>query len=176
MNKGKVLINDKWLKVIREDVIFPNNVTLKNFLTVERPDYSAVIPLLDRNRLILVEQYRHGPESLVLNLPMGVIPAGEEPIKTAQRELIEETGYYSQKLSPIGVFANAPSFLRLQGYLFLGEQLIRKKMSTPDPQEETRVVTLSLQEAADKITKGEITDMTTVIGIYYALLRSNNGS
>jgi 8-oxo-dGTP pyrophosphatase MutT (NUDIX family) len=170
MNNRKIIINHEWLRVIREDVRFPHGVTVKDFFIVERPSYAAVVPLLDQQTLLLVRQYRHGPRASILNLPMGVVSANEQPHEAAQRELQEETGYVAQTLVPMGIFDNSPSFLRLKCYLFMGTQLKQEASKSFDDLEETKIVNMTLSEAKNMIRNGEITDMTTVIGIHFALL------
>lgn len=170
--RKQILVNNQWLKVIRENARFPDGTSIKNFYTVERPTYAAVVPLLNNNReIMLVRQYRHGPRRTILNLPMGMITKKEKPIDTARRELIEETCYSAKDISFLGSFQNNPAFLRLTCHLFLARKLKGVRVREIDTNEHIVVVRLSLEDALKKIFRGDIQDMTTVIGILATYLR-----
>ena len=168
--KKQILVNSRWLKVIRESIRFPNGKVVPDFYTVERPTYAAVVSLLNNREIILVQQYRHGPRQTILNLPMGVIAKNEKPIAAARRELLEETGYLAKNISLIGTFQNNPAFLRLKCHLFLAQKLTAKTKHVTDANEHTAMIRLPLEAALQKIFDGEIQDMTTVIGIFAAYM------
>jgi len=58
-----------------------------------RPAVVAVVPIDERERVVLVRQYRHPVGRAIWEIPAGVIAAGESPQAAAERELLEETGY-----------------------------------------------------------------------------------
>lgn len=53
----------------------------------------AVLALTKEKEIILVEQYRPGPDEIFLELPGGIVNEGENPVEAGLRELKEETGY-----------------------------------------------------------------------------------
>lgn len=166
--KQSFIVDTPWLKLIREDVRFPGGTVIKDFFIVERPTYAAVIPLLPNGDVLLVKQYRHGPKRKILNVPMGVIGKGEKPIQAAKRELQEETGYLAKDIIPIGIFENNPAFLRLTCYLFFARRLEKRPAKHIDKKEHTTSAIFPLKKAIAKVSKGEIRDMTTVIGLLAA--------
>ena len=74
----------------------------------KRPNSTAcvgILPILNREDIILIEQYRIPTQSRVIEIPAGLVGdevefAGESMAETANRELIEETGY-SGKITPL---------------------------------------------------------------------------
>ncbi|MGI0041244.1 MAG: NUDIX hydrolase, partial [Nitrosopumilaceae archaeon] len=58
---------------------------------------AAAILAIDKNKILLVKQYRF-PHGYVLEIPAGTLEKGEEPKKCAFRELKEETGYVAKKM------------------------------------------------------------------------------
>jgi 8-oxo-dGTP pyrophosphatase MutT (NUDIX family) len=168
MKKPSILIQSRWLKVILEDLQLPDGTVIKDFYTAERPAYSGVVPVLSSREILLVKQYRHGPRKNILNIPQGVTQKNESHLATARRELIEEPGYGSSQIKYLGTFDNAPSFLRLQCRLFLSLNVKRYTNQFRDQREPVSVVKLSLTQALQKIARGDIRDMATVIGILRA--------
>ncbi len=59
----------------------------------DEDDMVAVLALTQNREVVLVRQFRPGPEAVLLELPAGVVDPGAEPAETAAAELLEETGY-----------------------------------------------------------------------------------
>ena len=66
--------------------------------TVQCRDWCNVVAITPADEIVLVWQYRFGTDALSLEIPGGVIDAGEIPLEAATRELLEETGYESEPL------------------------------------------------------------------------------
>lgn len=79
------------------------------FYVIESVDWVNVIALTPDRQIVLVEQYRHGSNTVELEIPGGIMDVpGESPAETAVRELREETGYEGENPRVIGaVFSNA---------------------------------------------------------------------
>eukprot|EP00005_Dracoamoeba_jomungandri_P014436 CAMPEP_0174270840 /NCGR_PEP_ID=MMETSP0439-20130205/45907_1 /TAXON_ID=0 /ORGANISM="Stereomyxa ramosa, Strain Chinc5" /LENGTH=212 /DNA_ID=CAMNT_0015360429 /DNA_START=1 /DNA_END=636 /DNA_ORIENTATION=+ len=97
----------KWLR-LSEITFKDQNNKLKRYELVERAtrtensvDVSIIVPILkekDRTSIVLVKQYRPALDALCVELPAGLIDAGESPEECAIRELHEETGYQGKVL------------------------------------------------------------------------------
>jgi ADP-ribose diphosphatase len=59
----------------------------------DEDDLVAVLALTESREVVLVRQFRPGPEAVLVELPAGVVAAGADPAETAAAELLEETGY-----------------------------------------------------------------------------------
>lgn len=59
----------------------------------DSPATVSVLALTDDEQVVLVRQYRPGPDRVVLSLPGGLVDEGEDPVAAGVRELREETGY-----------------------------------------------------------------------------------
>lgn len=86
------LISDRWLEVDALRVRTGRGIVLDPYYMIREADWACAIPLLEDGRIVLVAQYRPGPERVTLELPAGDIEAGEEPATAVLRELEEETG------------------------------------------------------------------------------------
>ncbi|MET7280877.1 NUDIX hydrolase [Kribbella sp. NPDC005582] len=62
----------------------------------------TVLPLTPEGRIVTIRMFRPGPDSVVTNLPGGLIEPGEEPAVGGARELEEETGYTCESLEVVG--------------------------------------------------------------------------
>ena len=60
---------------------------------VKHPGAVGIIPILSDGRVLLISQFRISFQKVIYEIPAGTREAGEDPSKTAERELIEETGY-----------------------------------------------------------------------------------
>ena len=63
---------------------------------IRHPGAVVIIPLLDNGELVLERQYRYPLQREFYELPAGKIDGGEDPLRCAQRELLEETGYTAE--------------------------------------------------------------------------------
>ena len=94
---------------IRSDrKISPRTRQEHEFYVIESVNWVNVIALTPDHQLVMVEQYRHGSDTVELEIPGGMMDAADSsPEKTGQRELREETGYEGTNAKIIGqVFPN----------------------------------------------------------------------
>jgi 8-oxo-dGDP phosphatase len=83
----------KLLRLRRDQVVMPDGAVAAREI-LEHPGAVAVLALDPQERVLLIRQYRHPVGALLWELPAGLRDvAGEPPFLTAQRELLEETGY-----------------------------------------------------------------------------------
>ena len=61
---------------------------------------AAAILAFEDDSIILVKQYRF-PHGYILEIPAGTLEKDEDPVKCAFRELLEETGYEAEAMSPL---------------------------------------------------------------------------
>ncbi|MCO4762411.1 MAG: NUDIX hydrolase [Myxococcales bacterium] len=73
-----------------------------DFFVINSPDFVNVVALTDDGHCVLVEQWRHGTQDHTLEIPGGLVDAGEDPETAARRELLEETGYVAETWIEVG--------------------------------------------------------------------------
>src|SRR5689334_18307237 len=89
---SEVLADGVLLHAKRDRIKLPNgHESLREYIV--HPGATLVIPVLDDGRLVMERQFRYPLGQVFIELPAGKIDAGEDPLKTGQRELLEETGY-----------------------------------------------------------------------------------
>jgi ADP-ribose pyrophosphatase len=116
------------------------------------------------HEVILVKQYRYSVDREVIELPAGRIEKSEAPLKAAQRELAEETGYKASDWKEEAKLLSAPGFCNeiLYFYRASNVEFVGKSL---DEDEETEVIILSLQKAWQLIHSQEFVDGKTVAGL-----------
>ena len=132
--------------------------------SVVRHNGSAVMMAVDdKQRILLVRQYRLPAGKYLWELPAGKVDAGETPLQAARRELIEETGYRARKWEKLSRFYPSPGFVaeRMTIYLATG---LTAGAATPMDDERIETRWFKRKELARMIAEGEIEDAKTIVG------------
>jgi ADP-ribose pyrophosphatase len=124
----------------------------------------TLVPVDDQKRVWFVRQYRHAAGEVLLELPAGMVEAGESPLECARREVREEIGMAAWQIEPIGEFFLAPGYSSEFMHVFLARDL------HPDPlpgdvDEFLSIETISLEEALRMAENGEIRDAKTLASL-----------
>lgn len=98
-----------------------DNETAGTFYVLNAPEWINVVAITSELQVILVEQYRQGIDDVTLEIPGGMTDPGEIPLKSAQRELEEETGYRSDSWISLGKVSSNPAILSNYTHLYLAE-------------------------------------------------------
>src|SRR5437879_8970320 len=88
------VLDNPHLKIRREQVAVPNGPVIPDYYIIENRGWVGIVPVTEDGRFLLNLQYKHGIGLEVLEFPAGGIDPHEiDPLETARRELMEETGY-----------------------------------------------------------------------------------
>lgn len=153
-----------FLQVHQDTVRLPDGCTASREY-IAHPGAVAILALLDNGNLIMERQYRHPPQQEFIEIPAGKIDPGEGILQTAQRELLEETGYVAKEWLhltttwPCIGYANE----RLEYFLARGLSLQARKL---DEGEFLDCFELSLNDALEWIRLGKITDSKSMVGLF----------
>jgi ADP-ribose pyrophosphatase len=117
-------------------------------------------------RVLLERQYRHAAGDYLWELPAGRIDPGENELKAAQRELIEETGYRASRWRRILKFYASPGFMAetMAVYLATGLQI---GAAEPEEDEIIRKRMFPLPAAVNMVLKGTIRDAKTISSVLW---------
>jgi ADP-ribose pyrophosphatase len=135
-----------WCAFRVDEVELPGGAQIE-YGVLESGGFASVVPVTGGGDVVLVRQWRQPLGAFTLELPSGVVDAGEKPERTARRELFEETGYRAERLEP----------------------LASVHTSTGRSTEVCiRVVELPFGEALQRVSEGGITDAATVLGLLWS--------
>ena len=120
--------------------------------------------------MVLVRQYSHGAQKVILELPGGAMNAEDEsPLHAARRELLEETGYTSDTFIQIGCVSPNPANQTNLIYSFLALDAEKVGSQHLDETEEIEVVLKPLDEVITIAKNGELFQSMQVSAVFYAL-------
>jgi len=98
----------------------------------------AIVAIDGEGRVALVRQPRAGARRDLLELPAGILDAGEEPLGAAQRELCEETGLRGGDWRLLASFFTTPGFSDELMHVYLATGL-EEGDAAPDEDEQLTV-------------------------------------
>lgn len=108
--KSEYLSSQPWFTVRREEVELPNGNRIPEYFIFEYPEWINVIAITKEQKFVFVSQYRHGLGITAYELCAGVCEKEDaSPLVSAQRELLEETGYGNGNWSELMVIGVNPS-------------------------------------------------------------------
>ena len=131
---------------------------------------AVILPVFDDGTVALVRQYRHPAVRYLLEAPAGTLNDGERPDDGAARELQEELGLVAARMEKLSEFFVSPGFCEEKMWLFLATDLTQGPQRLEED-EVLEVVRLTIEEALEMITSGEIQDAKTIIALILAAPR-----
>lgn len=145
----------------------PRTGNRHRFVVLESPDWINIIPLTPEGKVVFVEQYRHGDETITLEVPGGMVDPGETPMQAALRELREETGYESDGTVHLGSVAPNPAFLNNRCHSFVTFNAHQVTTQAFDGTEDIALHEIPLANVPELIYTGKITHSLTIAAFYY---------
>jgi ADP-ribose pyrophosphatase len=133
---------------------------------VRHPGAVVILPLLPDGRVVFVKNFRVAVGETLIELPAGTLDHDEPVIKTAERELAEETGYRAGKIEHLLTFCMSPGILDEKMHLFLATELIAGETAL-EPGEDIQPFLCPWNEALELAKTGEIRDAKSLVGLLY---------
>ncbi|MDR1486210.1 MAG: NUDIX hydrolase [Planctomycetaceae bacterium] len=162
---SEIIFSSRVFKVVKRFITGRSGNQLERHIVIH-PGAVVILPELGDGRVVLIRQHRVAVDGELIELPAGTMESNEEPIVTARRELIEETGYTAESLTHVMRFFSSPGFIKEEMHLFHASGLIPGPTAMEDGEKiETIIVTLA--DAMKMIAEGEIHDAKTIIGLYW---------
>ena len=161
---GEELFCGRVLKLERDIVRLPNGGESVREV-IRHKGAVAVVPLDNDGKIIIVEQYRYPFGRRFLEIPAGKLESADEvALEAAKRELREETGAISKKITPLGEFIPSPAILSEVVHMYLAEDLTFGECDF-DEDEFIVLHRYGIDELIDMILRGEICDGKTQAAI-----------
>jgi len=160
-----LMYDGDFIRVSKDRVSLPDGaVTSREY--IKHPGAVAMLALLDNGNLVMERQYRYPPRREFIELPAGKIDHGEDILVTAQRELLEETGYVAKEWIHLTTAWPCIGYADERMEYFLARGLSHQG-SKLDDGEFLEVFELPLTEALEWLRMGRINDSKTIVGLFW---------
>jgi 8-oxo-dGTP pyrophosphatase MutT (NUDIX family) len=131
---SEYLIQDRWMTMRADRCELPNGVVLDKYYVRENPDFVQIVPINAKGHILIVRQYRHGPQVISTEVPGGLVDPGEDPIDAAKRELLEETGCVADRFEAVSPLYTNPARNTNRAHTFIAHNA---RIVQPPQQEST---------------------------------------
>jgi ADP-ribose pyrophosphatase len=147
--------------------ISPRTGKEHDFFVLDSVDWVNVVAVTPQNELVMVEQFRHGTDTVELEIPGGMMDAHEtDPVATGVRELREETGYEGENARLLGkVFAN-PAIMSNTCYTVIVENCRLKHGVEFDHGEDIITRLVPVADIPRLVTEEKIRHPLVVVALY----------
>ena len=153
----KYLYNKPWLTMRQDTVQLPNGRVIDDYYIWEFPPWNNVLAVTKSKQVVLIRQYRHGIGKVFYELPAGVHDkAGESVLESAQRELLEETGFGGGSWKPLMELSANPALQNNITYSFLAEGVEKISKQALDATEEISVHLVPIDELRAIVLDGRM--------------------
>ena len=154
---------------IRSDLkISPRTGEKHDFFVLESVDWVNVIAVTPDQKLVMVTQYRHGSNTVELEIPGGMMDAEDaDPVATAVRELREETGYVGENARLLGRIWSNPAILNNRTYTVLVENCRLQHGVEFDSGEDLITSLVPVAEIPKLVAAEKIGHSLVVVALYY---------
>ena len=153
----------------REDTVkSPKTDNTHPVWVMDAPTWVNIIPITKEKKVIMIKQYRFGSQEISLEIPGGMVDAGEDALPAAIREMKEETGYDSEEVHTIGKISPNPALMSNHTYSYVAYNVEKTGDQQLDNMEDIEVLEVDLNQIPTLITNGEI-DHSLVVSAFYLL-------
>lgn len=139
------------------------------FYVIGTASWVNVFAVTDGGHLVAIRQYRHGTDTVTLEVPGGGIDTSESPLDAAKRELREETGYTATRWIHAGSVDVNPAIQTNQCHIFLAFGAAKTHHTEIDDNEEIEVLEFPWSDLNARIQSHEITHSLVVAGAHFVL-------
>ena len=174
-SRRAILNHGKFLTVEEHTVELPDGRLIDDWTWTISPDYINALAVTDDGRFVCFRQTKYAVEGTSLAPVGGYIEPGEDPLFTAQRELLEETGYEASRWTHLGKYAVDGNRGGGAAYLFLAEGAKKVAEITADDLEEQELLLLTRGEIETALANAEFKVLCWTANVALALLHMKRG-
>ena len=165
--RSKTIYKGRVISLKLDDIVEPGALKARREV-VCHPGSVVVLAHLPDKRFLLVRQFRYAAGQALWELVAGGIEQGENPVEAGQRELMEETGYKAQSVTPLFDFYPSPGILSEKMHLVEARGLTRATAS-PEEDERIRIGRFTLSQLKEMLRTNKIRDGKTIAAFYWLL-------
>ena len=166
--KGQeTILQTKIFEIKKKRYLKPDLLTPYDAFIIDTSDWVNIIPVTQKNEILLIQQYRFGTDTIEWEIPGGIIEPNEPPLLAAKRELEEETGFISKEWQQIGVVNANPAIQSNKCFTFLAKDVENLGTINFDPDEYIEHHLVPISGLKGYVTSGKITNTFIIAAIYF---------
>lgn len=134
---------------------------------------SVILAKDEKGMFVINREYRHGCRDYLLSLPAGKQEKGESEIEAAQRELLEETGFYAHDIELMGSYFPLPAICNQKLFFFFANNV--KKVQEPklEPFEFLQTDLMDEKQLLKEVHSNEMIDTTLLFALFLYIKKNN---
>jgi ADP-ribose pyrophosphatase len=171
LSKQIILNHSKFLTVENHALQLPNGQIISEWPWLITPDYVNVVAVTQNNQFLFFRQTKYAVEGTTLAPVGGYLEPGEEPLASAQRELLEETGYQAPDWMDLGSYVVDGNRGAGTAHLFLARNAYKVTHPHADDLEEQHLLHLSQSDVETALTTGKFKVLAWATVVALALSR-----
>ncbi len=166
--RSEPLADYRVFKVRRDLKVSPRTGSEHDFFVLESPNWVNVIATTAAQEVVLVEQFRHGTNTIELEIPGGVMdPEDASPVAAGLRELREETGYAGDNARLLGQVPANPALFNNTCHTVLIENCRPWHEAQLDSTEDVVTRLTPIAELPGLVASGRIRHSLVVVALYH---------
>lgn len=166
--KRQRIAQTRLFQVEQLELRFANGVE-RTFERLRSSGYGAVVvvALANDQSVVLVREYSAGMDDYQWGLPKGAIDPGEDNLRAANRELMEEAGYGARRLRYVKSLHLVPSYMERSVDVVIAEDLYPASLPGDEP-EPMEVMTWPLAQLGELTARCDVTDSLSIAALFLA--------
>jgi 8-oxo-dGTP pyrophosphatase MutT (NUDIX family) len=167
----KTLANYRIFQLRTDLKVNPRTGSQHDFFVIDCADWVNVVALTPSHHVVMIEQFRHGTNTVELEIPGGIMdPHETDPTGAGPRELREETGYEGAPAKLIGTIFPNPAIQSNRCHTVLVEAAELRHATEFDHGEDIAVRLVPLADIPGLIASGAIRHALVVVALTHFLL------
>lgn len=166
--RSKQLGDFRIFKLRTDTKISPRTGKEHEFFILDTANWVNIVAVTPDQKLVMVEQYRHGSNTVELEIPGGLMePHETDPVATGVRELREETGYEGENARLLGRVYSNPAIFNNTTFTVLIENCRLKHAVEFDSGEDLITRLVPVADLPKLVADEKISHSLVVVALYH---------
>jgi ADP-ribose pyrophosphatase len=172
LRRTLLLDRSPWLRVYEDDIELPGGELVEGYLHLQAPGYAMIVPINEAGELGLIRSYKRGVDDIDIQPPAGVLE-DDNPLTTAKRELLEETGCQAESWHALGDVVLSGNYGAGRAHFFLATGCRQIQVPDSGDLENQEVIWLPVEEVYGLYQQGGFQQMgaTAALGLAFAKIQ-----
>ncbi len=165
---SKRLANFRIFSIRSDEKISPRTEQTHDFFIIDCVNWVNVLAVTPDSQLVMIEQFRHGTNTVELEIPGGTIDSKDSsPLEAGLRELREETGYEAEKARILGEIFPNPAIMSNTCYTVLAQNCRLLHPTELDSGEDLLTRLVPISDIPELMRAGRIRHSLVAVALYH---------